>query len=321
VKIGEFKAVTFDELFDQTTALPWEEFISVDGRFTVNGKSVKSALFSISDCQAIVKKAIVEKLKKKYDVTWFAETGAEYTVLISMLSDIATITIDTSGVALHKRGYRVKPVAAPLKETLAASLILLSFWNKDRVLYDVFCGSGTIPIEAALIGRNIAPGLKRDFAAKHWPLIGEEIWREEIQKAELAIDHETPLSIYASDIDGNALSAAIENAAAAGVSDCISFRQSDFKDVDYRKEYGILISNPPYGERLAGTEDLLPLYLALETIFSRLDTWSIYLLTAFEGFSNLKRRKPDRVRKLFNGNIEATFFQYCGPKPPLAANK
>ncbi|MFA5741363.1 MAG: class I SAM-dependent RNA methyltransferase [Candidatus Izemoplasmatales bacterium] len=315
LKIGEFTAVTFDELFDQTFQLDWGKYIVVDGKFTVNGKSVKSTLFSISDCQSIVKKAIVENLKRKYDVSWFAETGADYTVLISILNDVATLTIDTSGVALHKRGYRIKTVKAPLKETLAAAMIMLSYWNKDRVLYDVFCGSGTIPIEAALIGKNIAPGLHRDFSAKHWPLIGEEIWKFEIEKAVQSIDHESKLTIYAYDIDSDCIEAAIINAELAQVRECITFQQCDFLDVDYHDEYGILICNPPYGERLSLDEDLLPLYLNMEARFSKLKTWSIYILTAFEGFSNLKARKPDRVRKLYNGNIETMYFQYYGPRP------
>ncbi len=200
LKVGEFKAFTFDELFDKTNALDWTKYIPVDGKFTVNGKSVKSKLFSISDCQRIVKKSIVENMKKKYKVDWLQETGADYTVLVSLLKDVATLTIDTSGTALHKRGYRVESVMAPIKETLAAGMVLLSYWSKDRILYDVFCGSGTIPIEAALIGRNIAPGLYRDFASKHWPIIGESIWKDEIKEALKAINQEIKLDIYASDI-------------------------------------------------------------------------------------------------------------------------
>lgn len=317
LKIAEFKAITFDELFDQTTQLDWGKYIEIDSKFTVNGKSVKSTLFSISDCQSIVKKAIAENLKRKYSVAWLAETGADYTVLISILNDIATLTIDTSGVALHKRGYRIKTVKAPLKETLAAAMIMLSYWNKSRVLYDVFCGSGTIPIEAALIGKNIAPGLHRDFSSKHWSIIGEDIWKAEIDKAIQAVDHQSKITIFASDIDSESIEAAKTNADVAQVNDCITFQQSNFLDVDYHRDYGILICNPPYGERLSIGEDLLPLYLSIEAKFSKLNTWSIYILTAFEGFSNLKARKPDRVRKLYNGNIETTYFQYYGPKPPI----
>jgi putative N6-adenine-specific DNA methylase len=256
-------------------------------------------------------------MRKKYDVSWFPESGAEYTVLISMLSDIATLTIDTSGAALHKRGYRVSPVAAPLKETLAASMIMLSYWNKNRILYDVFCGSGTIPIEAAMIGRNIAPGLHRDFAAKHWDFIGEKIWEDETQKAMIAIDHQTPITIYASDIDEKCLEAAMINADKAGVRDCITFLQSDFKNVDYQPEYSILISNPPYGERLSEDLDVQNLYLDMNGVLQKLNTWSIYILTAFTGFTQSLKRKPDRERKLYNGNIEVHYYQFYGPKPPL----
>ena len=317
LKVGEFKAVTFDELFDKTKELNWDEFIPVDGKFTVNGKSVKSKLFSISDCQAIVKKSIVENLKKKHNVSWFPETGAIYTVLISILKDVATLTIDTSGVALHKRGYRIKTVEAPLKETLAATLIMLSYWNKDRILYDVFCGSGTIPIEAALIARNIAPGLSRDFASKHWPLIGEQIWKEETKKAYLAINHDTEIKIHASDISKKNLEAAIENAEEAGVDDCITFSNSDFRDINYKDDYGVIISNPPYGERLSEEQHVKKLYRDMGNIFNKLDTWSKYFFTSYDGFEEMYQKKADRQRKLYNGRIEARYYQYYGPRPPL----
>ncbi len=315
LKVGAFRAVTFDELYDGTAALPWEKLIAVDGKFPVDGKSVKSTLFSISDCQAIVKKAIVDRLRVRHAVTRFPETGADFPVLVSVLNDVATLTIDTSGTALHKRGYRVAPVTAPLKETLAAALVLLSYWRKDRVLYDVFCGSGTIPIEAALIGRNIAPGLSRDFAFRHWPWLDPSLWTEETRKAYLAIDHKTPLSIFASDIDGRAVEAARENAAEAGVDDCIVFSTADFRDVVFPGGRGILISNPPYGERLTGDPDQANLYQDMKTVFGPLADWSLYLLTSYPGFPNLMRRKPDRERKLYNGNIEVHYYQYFGPRP------
>ncbi len=321
LKVGEFRAVTFDELFDQTQGLDWGQYLPADACFPVNGKSVKSILFSISDSQAIVKKAIVESLKKRYDISWFPEAGAEYTIQVSLLNDIATITIDTSGVALHKRGYRIRPVAAPLKETLAAAMILLSYWRKDRILYDVFCGSGTIVIEAAMIGRNIAPGLKRDFAARHWPWIGEAVWQTEIEKAEQAIDRDSPIRMVASDLDPASIEAARQNAEAAGVGDCITFTCQDFRDVDYHDEYGILIANPPYGERLTENVDLKSLYEDLRPIVRKLPTWSIYILTSYEGFTNLFNRKPDRERKLYNGNIEVRYYQYYGPRPPREASK
>jgi putative N6-adenine-specific DNA methylase len=317
LKVGEFKAVTFDELFAQTYALDWGDLIAEDGQFTVNGKSVKSTLFSISDCQALVKKAIVRKLGEKYHVSWFPETGAEFTVLVSLLEDVATLTIDTSGVALHKRGYRQKAVTAPLKETLAAAMIELSYWSPTRTLYDVFCGSGTIPIEAALIGRNIAPGLSRDFASRRWDWIGEAIWDEELRLAREAVDSDTPLKIFASDIDPDNLEAARQNAKAAGVEDCITFSVSDYREVNYDEEYGILITNPPYGERIPETSQIQKIYADMRGVFGNLDRWSLYILTSYEGFAHVMKRKPDRERKLFNGNIEVIYYQYYGSKPPL----
>lgn len=318
LKVAEFKAITFDQLFDQTIQIPWEEYLPKDANFPVNGSSVKSTLFSISDCQALVKKAIVERLKQHYNVAWFPETGSEYIIKVSMLNDIATITIDTSGVALHKRGYRQNAVTAPLKETLAASMIMLSYWNKDRILIDPFCGSGTIPIEAAMIAKNIAPGLYRDFASKHWDWMGEEIWKSEIKNAFQAIDNESDIKIFASDIDASSIEAAKENAEEAGVIDCIEFQVADFKTVHYETPYAVLITNPPYGDRL--TEEnyqINQLYQDLGKIISSLPTWSIYVITSNTDFPNLIKRKLDRERKLYNGNIETHYFQYYGPKPPL----
>lgn len=316
LKVGEFKAFTFDELFDKTNALDWTKYIPVDGKFTVNGKSVKSKLFSISDCQRIVKKSIVENMKKKYKVDWLQETGADYTVLVSLLKDVATLTIDTSGTALHKRGYRVESVMAPIKETLAAGMVLLSYWSKDRILYDVFCGSGTIPIEAALIGRNIAPGLYRDFASKHWPIIGESVWKDEIKEALKAIDQDIKLDIYASDISQKAIEAAKENAEEAGVLDDITFTKQDFKFVNYSHDYGVIISNPPYGERIGEDVEIKKLYKDMGFRFSKLPTWSKYIITSFEDFESVYRHKADRQRKLYNGKIETRYYQYYGPRPP-----
>jgi putative N6-adenine-specific DNA methylase len=316
LKVGEFKVETFDELFNQTFDLNWADLITKTGKITVNGKSVKSKLFSISDCQAIVKKAIAEKLKKKYDIVWLPETGEEYTVLISILSDVATLTIDTSGVALHKRGYRQNAIEAPLKETLAAALIMLSYWNPERTLYDVFCGSGTIPIEAAMMGRNIAPGLNRDFASKHWEFISPDIWENEIIRAKSMIKPDLKLRILASDIDQKSIEAAKLNAIAAGVSDTIEFYQSDFMNIDYSEKYAILISNPPYGERLKEGQRLEDIYTFIDRLVNRLGTWSMYILTSYAGFMRLLKRKPDKERKLYNGNIETHYFQFYGPRPP-----
>jgi putative N6-adenine-specific DNA methylase len=315
LKVGGFKAFTFDELFDKTKALNWAGIISVDGKFTVNGKSVKSKLYSISDSQAIVKKAIVENLKAKHHVEWFPETGATYTVLVSILKDVVTLTIDTSGDALHKRGYRVKTVEAPLKETLASALVQLSYWNKDRILYDVFCGSGTIPIEAAMIGRNIAPGLARDFASKHWKMIDEGVWKEEIRAAYQAIDYDTDLEIYASDISEENLNKAMENAEEAGVDDCITFSVNHFKDVEYQNNYAVVISNPPYGERLEDDYMVKKLTNQMGAVFHPLDTWSKYFLTSYVDFEKEFKKDSDRKRKLYNGRLETWYYQYYGPNP------
>lgn len=316
IKVGEFKAFTFDQLFDQVKKLPWSDIIDVDGNFLVKGKSVKSTLFSISDCQRITEKAIVENLKEKHHVSWFPKTGATFTVQVALLKDVATLTIDTSGDALHKRGYRINTVEAPMKETLAASLVLLSYWNKDRVLYDMFCGSGTIPIEAALIGRNIAPGLQRDFAFKHWKMIPDDIFKNEKNKAYQAIDYDTEISIYASDINEKNLQKAMENSEEAGVDDCIIFTHSDFKDLDLKDDYSVVISNPPYGERLQDNKEVQKLYQVLGRKLKGLKTWSKYFFTSYLEFEQAFNQKADRQRKLYNGRIEARYFQYYGPRPP-----
>lgn len=316
LKVGEFKALTFDELFDKTKNLNWPYYITKDGKFTVLGQSVKSKLFSISDSQSIVKKAIVEKMKAKYKIDWFEETGPDFTVKVSLLNDIATLTIDTTGEdALHKRGYRIQAIKAPIKETLAAGLIYLSFWNKERILQDVFCGSGTIPIEAAMIGRNIAPGLTRDFASKHWPLIDKNIWQDSIREAYKQIDYNAKLDIRASDIDEDNLKAAIENADEAGVLDTIEFEQCDFKYAKYKGDYGIIIANPPYGTRLANDNNLTDLYEDMKKVFRRLKTWSKYIITDEENLEKYLKMQADRKRVLFNGRIKTTYYQFYGPKP------
>ncbi len=316
LKVAEFKATSFDELFDKTKAIPWHNFIAKDGKFIINAKSVKSKLYSLTDCQKIVKKAVAENLKGSYKVSWLEETGANYNILVSILKDTVTLTLDTSGAGLHKRGYRVRGVKAPLKETLGATLVLLSYWNKERPLYDVFCGSGTIAIEAAMIGRNIAPGLSRDFDAKHWSFIDSSVWKSETKKAYLAIDHDAKLNIFASDIDEFNILGAIENAEEAGVDDCITFVKKDFRDVEYKEDYGVIISNPPYGERLSKSENIEKLYQDIGKTFKSLETWSVYLLTAFKGFQTAYNKKADRQRKLYNGRIETWYYQYFGPRPP-----
>lgn len=315
LQMGEFEAYTFDELFEKTKALPWEQWITEDAKFTVVGKSVKSKLYSVPDCQAIVKKAVVEKLKQKYHIEWFRETGPEYKIQISILKDLVTLTIDTSGTGLHKRGYRIRSVEAPLKETLAAALIQISYWNKNRKLYDFFCGSGTIPVEAALIGKNIAPGLGRSFACEAWPQIEKDIWKKEKTEAFQSIDQDTPIEIYASDINPNAIEIAKENAIEAGVDDCIRFEVKDASKIKIKEPYGILISNPPYGERIGEEQEVTKLYRTLGNIFKNENTWSVYMLTSVESFEKLYGKKADKKRKLYNGRIKVDFYQYFGAKP------
>ncbi len=316
LKIGQFKALSFEELFEKTKSLPWEEWITHDAEFTVVGKSVNSKLYSVPDCQSIVKKAVVEKLKTIYDTEWFQETGPRYTIQVSILKDVATLTIDTSGEGLHKRGYRETALEAPLKETLVAAMIQLSFWNKERSLIDPFCGSGTIPIEAALIGKNIAPGLQRSFASENWPQIGQELWKEERVNALKAINQDVNLKIYASDIDERAIEVAENNAFEAGVDECISFEVRDISKLDISEEYGVIICNPPYGERLGDEKEVIQLYSVMGRKFNRLDTWSKYILTSFEGFEKYYNKKADKKRKLYNGRLKVEYYQYFGPRPP-----
>ncbi len=320
LKMGEFKALSFEELFEKTRALPWDEWITRDGKFTVNGKSVKSQLYSISDCQAIVKKAVVEKLKQKYALEWFAETGPPFTIQVALLNDVATLTIDTSGAGLHKRGYRQEGGEAPLKETLAAAMVQLSYWNKERILLDPFCGSGTIPIEAALIGRNIAPGLNRKFAAEAWPCLSGNLWKEARKEAFSAIDQKTPLKIFASDMDKKAIALARENAFAAGVDDCLEFAVREVAQVRPPGKYGVLVTNPPYGERLGRPAEIKDIYRTLGRIFRAEPTWSVYVLTAAENFEALYGSPAQRKRKLYNGNIKVYYYQYYGERPPTQTN-
>lgn len=316
-KLGEFKALSFEDLYRETYKLPWDEILPEDANFIVNGKSVKSKLFSISDSQSIVERAIVDKLQTKYkDVNWFTKSGKRYSIEVSLLKDIATITIDTSGDGLHKRGYRAEQGEAPLKETLAAALVLLSFWNKDRFLVDPFCGSGTIVIEAAMIARNIAPGLDRSFDAENWEIIDKEIWKEARKQAFQAIDYKSNLNILASDIDVKAVDRAIRNAENLGLEEDIAFVTKDFMDLTLKDEFGVLITNPPYGERLGESQEVINMYKNLGNKFSKLGTWSEYIITSDKKFEKHYGKKADRKRKLFNGRIEVDYYQYYGPRPP-----
>ena len=315
LKMAEFSAVEFEELFQQTKGLPWEQLIPLDGRFTVTGTSVKSKLHSVPACQKIVKKAIVEKLKEFYGVEVFEETGAEYTVKASLLKDRVTMTVDTSGTGLHKRGYRISDVAAPIKETLAAAMIQLSFWKKDRILVDPCCGSGTIPIEAAMIGRNIAPGLNRTFACEGWYFIPANLWKEERKAAFDNMNYEQPLDIYGYDINSKAVKAAQENAAEAGVDDCIQFCRADIRNLNSEGDNGIIITNPPYGKRIGEEVEISEIYEALKKFFKENRDWSLFMITTDkEVEKKVMGRKADRRRKLYNGRLETCYYQFHGER-------
>lgn len=316
LKMGEFKALEFEELFQQTKAVAWEDIIPADGKFTVTGTSVKSKLHSVPACQSIVKKAIVERLGSFYCIDRFEETGAEYTVKVTILKDRVTLTIDTSGTGLHKRGYRVCDVAAPIKETLAAAMVQLSFWKAGRLLVDPCCGSGTIPIEAAMIGRNIAPGLNRKFASQEWDIIPPEIWKEERKAAFEAIDYDADIRIEASDISGRAVEVAIENAAEAGVDDCVEFKKMDMARLTAEEEGGIVITNPPYGERIGEKKQIEAIYSAYNEFYRKNPTWSLFMVTTDKEVENkIFGRPADRRRKLYNGRLEVCYYQFHGQKP------
>lgn len=315
LKMGEFSALTFEELFQQTKAIPWEELIPIDGKFTVTGTSVKSKLHSVPSCQSIVKKAVVERLREYYCIDRFEETGADYTIKTTILKDKVTLTIDTSGTGLHKRSYRVRDVAAPIKETLAAAMVQLSFWRVGRLLIDPCCGSGTIPIEAAMIGRNIAPGLNRKFASEEWEMIPEEMWKEERRSAFEAVDYDAELKIYAFDIDGKAIEAAKENAIEAGVDDCIIFKTMDMAKLSARENSGIIITNPPYGERIGEEKQIETIYKKYRTFMAENPTWSLFLITTDKTVEGkIMGRPADRRRKLYNGRLEVCYYQFHGKK-------
>lgn len=314
IKMTEFKAETFEELFQGTLAIEWGDFIPSNGKMHVVGKSIKSKLFSVSDCQSIVKKAIVEAMKRKYNKSWFDEDGPVYKIEVALLKDIVTLTIDTSGAGLHKRGYRELAGEAPLKETLAAALVLLSRWEPSRILADPLCGSGTIPIEAALIGKNIAPGLYREFASEEWPQIPKRIWDEVRNEAKEKIN-DLEFRILASDIDGGILKTARGNAQKAGVDNLVAFQKISFEEFSSKKKYGCIISNPPYGERLGEIRQVERMYKKMGEVFSNLDTWSYFILTSHPEFQRIFGRKADKNRKLYNGKLQCYYYQYFGPLP------
>ena len=316
LKVGEFTAVTFDELFEKTKALPWADLLPNNAAFPVDGKSVQSKLFSISDCQAIVKKAVVESMKKSYRTEWFKEDGPLYRIEVSMLKDAATLTIDTSGAGLHKRGYRIAGSEAPLKETLAAALVLIARWQPDITLIDPLCGSGTIPIEAALIGQNIAPGMNRTFVSEQWPTIAREHWREARKETHDRADYRRKLDLSGTDISSALIETARKNAAEAGVDHLIHFQARPLSELSSKKKYGKIICNPPYGERLGSVKEVEQLYRQMGKLFKALDTWSYYILTASDNFESLFGRKASKRRKLYHGNIKVQYYQYFSPRPP-----
>lgn len=318
LQVGRFKATTFDELFEAVKALPWDEFIPADGKFWVKkASSIKSKLFSPSDIQSIVKKAMVESLKKSYKLDWFPEDGASYPVRVFLNKDEVTVTLDTSGDSLHKRGYRLATSKAPITETLAASLIMLTPWKADRILVDPFCGSGTFPIEAAMIAANIAPGMNREFTAEEWTnFIPKKLWYETIKEAEEMIDTSVAVDIQGYDIDADVVANARENAKRAGVDHMIHFQQREVADLRHPKKYGFVISNPPYGERLEEKEALPALYSQIGRAYDGLDSWSMYLITSYEDTERYIGRRADKNRKIYNGMIRTYFYQFMGPKPP-----
>lgn len=318
LKVGSFPAKTFDELFEATKALPWEQYLPKDGKFWVSKASTKnSALFSGSDIQSIVKKAIVERLKTIYHVQWFEETGAEYPIRVFINKDIVSIGMDTSGMSLHKRGYRQLVGKAPISETLAAALIMLTPWKRDRILVDPFCGSGTFPIEAAMIGANIAPGMHRNFTAETWTnLVQRQQWEQAREEAEDKILRDIKMNIQGYDIDYHIVKCAMENAKAAGVDKQIHFQQRSVAELSNPKKYGFIITNPPYGERLEEKEELPELYRMIGKSFDQLDTWSKYIITSYDEAEKYLGKKADKNRKIYNGMIKAYFYQFMGPRPP-----
>ncbi|MCR5002583.1 MAG: class I SAM-dependent RNA methyltransferase [Lachnospiraceae bacterium] len=318
IKVASFKAVTFDELFEGTRAVAWEDYIPKDGRFWVaKASGIKSKLFSSSDIQSIVKKSMVERLKETYDVSWFEENGASYPLRVSIMKDIVTIGLDTTGESLHKRGYRKLVSKAPVAENLAAAMIMLTPWNKDRVLVDPFCGCGTIPIEAALMACNIAPGMKRDFTAQKWTNIIEgKNWTDAVDEAEDLIDMSVDTDIQGYDIDGDIIKAARDNASLAGVADKIHFQRRPVAELHHPKKYGFLITNPPYGERIGDKEEMNALYKELADAYRGLDSWSAYIISGYDEVEKIMGRKADKNRKIYNGMMKTYYYQFMGPKPP-----
>lgn len=318
LKVGSFTAISFEELFQGTKNIPWEDYIPQDGKFWVaKASSIKSKLFSPSDIQSVMKKAMVERMKSRYGVNWFAENGSAYPLRVFLYKDQVTIGMDTSGDSLHKRGYRTMTSRAPITETLAAALLMLTPWKKNRILVDPFCGSGTFPIEAAMMAANIAPGMNRSFLAEDWKnLIPRKCWYEAMDEADELVDREVSADIQGYDIDGEIVRAARANAERAGVDHLIHFQQRPVSQLSHPKKYGFLITNPPYGERLEEKAALPAIYRELGERFAALDSWSAYVITSFEDAEKYIGRKADKNRKIYNGMLKTYFYQFSGPKPP-----
>lgn len=323
LKISEFKAITFTELFDKTKELEWENFIPIDGKFWVTkANSINSKLFSSSDIQSIIKKAIVERLKSKYHVNWFTEEGCAYPLRVTIIKDVVTIALDTTGESLHKRGYRHMAGKAPISECLAAALIMLTPWKKDRILVDPFCGSGTFLIEAAMMAANIAPGMNRAFIAQKWDnIIEHQLWREAVEEAKDLIDLSIETDIQGYDIDEEVLKTARRNAENEGVSKFIHFQNRDVSMLRHSKKYGFIITNPPYGERMEEKEALPAIYSALGQQFAKLDSWSAFVITSYQNIEKCMGRKADKNRKIYNGMLKTYFYSFLGEKPPKRKDK
>lgn len=317
LKVGSFRAETFEELFQGTKSIPWEEYLPKDGKFWVaKASSIKSKLFSPSDIQSIMKKAMVERMKSAYGITWFPEDGASYPLRVFIHKDIVTVAIDTTGESLHKRGYRTLTSKAPITETLAAALIMLTPWKSDRILVDPFCGSGTFAIEAAMMAANMAPGMNREFLAEDWKnIIPRKHWYEAMDEANDLVDTSVQVDIQGYDIDADIIRAARSNAKAAGVDHMIHFQQRSVADLSHPKKYGFLISNPPYGERIEEKKNLPELYKTIGERFAALDSWSAFLITSYEDTERYIGRKADKNRKIYNGMMKTYFYQFLGPKP------
>ncbi len=323
LKVGKFKAETYEELFQMTKEIPWENYIPKNGKFWVTkASSIKSKLFSPSDIQSIMKKAIVERLKKVYKIDWFPEDGNEYPIRVTIMKDEVTVGLDTTGESLHRRGYRKLTSKAPITETLAAALIMLTPWNKERILIDPFCGSGTIPIEAAMIGANIAPGINRSFLSENWSeLLPKKVWYEAVEEAHDVKRTNVDMTIQGFDMDGEIIKAARQNAALAEVDQYIHFQQKEVKDLSHSKKYGFIITNPPYGERLEEKESLPQLYKEIGRSFNSLDSWSYYIITSYEDAEKYIGKTASKNRKIYNGMMKTYYYQFMGPKPPKRNNE